>query len=74
MGVIGLNEARWRKSSYSGGANDCVELAELDGGVAIRDFKFPHRPPLLIARAGAQAFLSCVVRAAGREGALCPPL
>ncbi|MFG1856040.1 DUF397 domain-containing protein [Actinomadura geliboluensis] len=34
----------WRKSSYSGGANDsaCVEAAALRGGVGIRDSKNPN--------------------------------
>ncbi|NEA26844.1 DUF397 domain-containing protein [Actinomadura bangladeshensis] len=33
----------WRKSSYSGGANDsaCVEAAAVRGGVGIRDSKNP---------------------------------
>ncbi|WP_405619321.1 MULTISPECIES: DUF397 domain-containing protein [unclassified Streptomyces] len=71
--MSGLIRARWRKSSYNGGANNCVELAVLDGRVGIRDSKCPDRPPLLIARAGARVFISGVVRAAGREGAGGPP-
>lgn len=32
----------WRKSSYSGSTNDCVEIADLpDGGRAVRDTKRP---------------------------------
>lgn len=32
----------WRKSSYSGSTNDCVEIADLaDGGRAVRDSKNP---------------------------------
>lgn len=31
----------WRKSSYSGGGNDCVEVAFTGGGVAVRDSKNP---------------------------------
>ncbi|MFE9921133.1 DUF397 domain-containing protein [Streptomyces sp. NPDC005774] len=32
---------QWRKSSYSGGGdgNDCVEIADLGGHIAIRDSK-----------------------------------
>jgi hypothetical protein len=32
---------QWRKSSYSGGANDqhCVELGRLSSGVGVRDSK-----------------------------------
>ena len=30
----------WRKSSYSGGQGNCVEVADLpDGGAAVRDTK-----------------------------------
>ncbi|MEV4671614.1 DUF397 domain-containing protein [Actinomadura sp. NPDC049382] len=34
----------WRKSSYSGGADDaaCVEAAAVRGGVEIRDSKNPN--------------------------------
>jgi hypothetical protein len=31
--------AQWRKSSYSGGSNDCVELAVARSGAAVRDSK-----------------------------------
>lgn len=43
---------RWRKSSRSGGANDatCVELAEVPGGVGIRDSEDPHGGRLLVGR------------------------
>ncbi len=37
----------WRKSSYSGGEGNCVEVAELpDGGRAVRDSKDPDGPVL----------------------------
>ncbi|WUI02943.1 DUF397 domain-containing protein [Spirillospora sp. NBC_00431] len=34
---------KWRKSSYTGGANDeqCVELSRLANGVGVRDSKKP---------------------------------
>ncbi len=32
----------WRKSSFSGVTN-CVELARIDGSVALRDSKHPER-------------------------------
>ncbi|TDC74583.1 DUF397 domain-containing protein [Actinomadura sp. 7K507] len=37
-------EINWRKSSYSGSSNDemCVEVADLIGGIGIRDSKNPH--------------------------------
>lgn len=31
----------WRKSSYSGSGNNCVEVARLAGGCAVRDSKNP---------------------------------
>ncbi|MDL4775617.1 DUF397 domain-containing protein [Actinomadura xylanilytica] len=45
---------KWRKSSYSGGANDeaCVELAGLVGGVGVRDSKDPDGGRLAVSGAG----------------------
>lgn len=36
----------WRKSSHSGGGNDCVEIATTSDGAAIRDSKNPEGPRL----------------------------
>lgn len=44
-----LDGASWRKSSYSGGEGDCVEIAVLLGGLAIRDSKNPKGPALRFA-------------------------
>ncbi len=42
-----LSKARFRKSSYSGGNNDCVEVAtNVPGVVAVRDSKNPGGPVL----------------------------
>ncbi|MEW2354532.1 DUF397 domain-containing protein [Spirillospora sp. NPDC029432] len=42
-----LTRARWRKSSYSGSGNQCVEVAALAGGRrAVRDSKDPSGPAL----------------------------
>ncbi|MFD0856572.1 DUF397 domain-containing protein [Actinomadura adrarensis] len=40
----------WRKSSYSGGANDdvCVELARLQQGIGVRDSKEPEGDRLTV--------------------------
>ncbi|WP_433227443.1 DUF397 domain-containing protein [Actinomadura formosensis] len=44
-----LSTAAWRKASRSSGnGGNCVELARIDGTVAIRDSKNPHGPKLLI--------------------------
>jgi hypothetical protein len=47
---VGDDELRWFTSSFSGGnGNNCVEVAFLPGGVAVRDTKnralAPHRYP-----------------------------
>lgn len=39
MNAPSLHETTWRKSSYSGRNTDCVEVAELSTGAAIRDTK-----------------------------------
>jgi hypothetical protein len=36
----------WRKSSYSGGGNDCVEIATDVTVTAVRDSKNPDGPQL----------------------------
>jgi len=42
-----LSSAEFRKSSYSGTGNDCVEVAtNLPGIVAVRDSKDPSGPAL----------------------------
>lgn len=39
---------RWRKSSYSQGANTCVEITtELGGWVGVRDSKLSSSSPIL---------------------------
>lgn len=41
--------AVWRKSSYSGDGNNCVELATLlPAGVGVRDSKSPENGALLL--------------------------
>ncbi|MFF8638995.1 DUF397 domain-containing protein [Streptomyces pilosus] len=45
-----LHKAHWRKSSYSGGANDCVEIADLGAHAAVRDSKDLSRSPVIIGR------------------------
>ncbi|MGH3426729.1 MAG: DUF397 domain-containing protein, partial [Mycobacteriales bacterium] len=32
-----MRDLRWQKSSYSGSGNNCVEVADLDIGRAVRD-------------------------------------
>jgi len=43
-----LTRATWRKSSYSGGSGNCVEVAgNLPGAVGVRDSKDPDGQPLV---------------------------
>lgn len=36
------NEQIWRKSSFSGQHNNCVEVADFPGATAVRDSKDPE--------------------------------
>jgi hypothetical protein len=54
-----LRDARWMKSSYSGPNGNCVEVAILDAGVAVRDTKNHGTGPVLrFTRAEWDAFLA----------------
>jgi hypothetical protein len=51
----------WRKSSYSGQGNTCVEVADnVPGIVAVRDSKNPSGPVLRFSADGWQAFVASV--------------
>jgi hypothetical protein len=51
-------EDRWRKSSFSGASNDCVEIALVETGAAVRDSKNPDGPRLRFAHVGWADFLT----------------
>ena len=55
-----LQNAAWRKSSYStGNGGACVEVARnLPGVVAVRDSKDPHGPGLVFAPGAWSAFIA----------------
>lgn len=55
-----LSSAAWRKSSYSGGGQQCVELADLGAVTAVRDSKDPDGPVLQFPRAHMAAFITAV--------------
>lgn len=60
-----LSGARWRKSSYSGAGNDCVELVIARAGAAVRDSKNPEAGHISFVTTGWDAFLGVV-----KEGGL----
>jgi hypothetical protein len=43
-----FRHAAWRKSSYSQGATQCIEVADLGARLAVRDSKNPGGPVLLL--------------------------
>ncbi len=56
---IDSNAVNWRKSSYSNGAGGmCVEVADVDGGVVVRDSKNPSGPVLAFTDGEWDAFLA----------------
>jgi uncharacterized protein DUF397 len=63
-GTSGIVAATWRKSSYSGSGNNCVEVATADGTpvIAIRDSKNPEGGHLTFRAAAWAAFLSDIKR------------
>ena len=53
--------AEWRKSRYSNGQAECVEVARnLPGIIAVRDSKDPGGPALAFAREQWRAFAATV--------------
>lgn len=58
MTPVDLSRAQWKKSTRSSGNGQCVEVADLDAAVALRDSKDPTGPALLFDRAGWTSFLA----------------
>lgn len=52
-----LHAAAWRKSSHSNPSGNCVEAAQVGGGIAVRNSRFPDGPALVFTRAEWKAFL-----------------
>ena len=55
-----MTEIEWRKSSYSGGGNDCVEVALLVERVGVRDSKNPEAGALTVSAQGWRGLLAAV--------------
>ncbi|MEU4767857.1 DUF397 domain-containing protein [Actinosynnema sp. NPDC023794] len=68
MGASELNFGPWRKSTFSGGNSDCVEVAHSPTVVGIRDSKSPDTGTLTVPGSAWVAFLATSVRVAGRPG------
>jgi hypothetical protein len=56
MGEAGTAGSWWRKSSYSGGDNNCVEVGATGAGIAVRDSKNPDSDALAFAAGTWRAF------------------
>jgi hypothetical protein len=55
---VDLSRAQWLKSNRSGPACDnCVEVAFVDGAIAVRDSKVPDGPALIFTPAEWDAFV-----------------
>ncbi|NYI05145.1 DUF397 domain-containing protein [Allostreptomyces psammosilenae] len=54
---VDLAGAAWTKSSFSNGGTNCVEVAFVDGMVAIRDSKSPDQPAFVFTSGEYDAFL-----------------
>ncbi len=55
-----LSPAVWRKSTFSNGIGECVEVADFVGGRAVRDSKDPTGPALRFTTTQWAAFAAVV--------------
>jgi hypothetical protein len=53
-------DSRWRKSSYSGNGGDCVEVADYDNHLMVRDSKNPEGAKLAFTTVSWKAFTAKV--------------
>ena len=53
---------QWRKSSYSGSGNNCVEVASMAAAVAVRDSKDPDGGHLIFGAGDWEAFIGSIKR------------
>ena len=57
MYELDLTRTQWRRSSYSSGNGQCVEVADLPEAVAVRDSKDPAEPKLSFSHQAWAAFV-----------------
>jgi hypothetical protein len=61
LSATDLTGVRWHKSRRSNSQGACVELARLDdGGIAVRNSRFPEGPVLRYTKAELQALIEGV--------------
>jgi hypothetical protein len=53
-----LEGAAWRKSAYSGAQGNCIEVAAVADGIAVRNSRDPQGPALIYTKAELAAFLA----------------
>jgi hypothetical protein len=60
--AVDLSNASWRKSSYTAGNGNCVEVAAIPGthGIAVRDSKNTDFPAARLTRSTWSAFVTAV--------------
>jgi hypothetical protein len=63
------DKVHWRRSSYTGANNNCVEFAVLAGRVGVRDSKNPARGTMYLTSAQWRAFVEVVKRGGPCAGA-----
>ncbi|WP_320779958.1 DUF397 domain-containing protein [Streptomyces sp. CRN 30] len=51
-------DARWTKSRHSNAEGNCVEVARVDGGIALRNSRDPDGPALVYTPAEVAAFVA----------------
>ncbi|GGS78329.1 DUF397 domain-containing protein [Streptomyces griseoviridis] len=51
-------DASWTKSRHSNAEGNCVEVARVDGGIALRNSRDPDGPALVYTPAEVAAFLA----------------
>ncbi|MEV6123375.1 DUF397 domain-containing protein [Streptomyces sp. NPDC052077] len=51
-------ETHWIKTRHSAAEGNCVEVARVDGGIAMRNSRFPDGPALVYTTAEVAAFLA----------------
>lgn len=57
MNVPDMGKVTWRKPGRSGANGNCVEVAQLADGIAVRDSKNPAGPVLVLTPVQWEAFI-----------------